>query len=80
MTRFEYINQNTGLIKYLVKSGFIDVEILTHWAINCRYDYHRKVRGEKKKWHFNCASFTADDFKMSESMIFEIIKWMEEEI
>lgn len=80
MSRFEYINQNLDRIKNEVRMGLFPVEILTQWAIYCRYDYYRKLRGEKKKWHFNSASFTANDFKMCETRIYKIIKQMQEEV
>jgi len=76
MTRFQYISDNFLTIKKEVKMGLISPTILSHYAIYSRYDYYRKLGNR------NSVSIliTSDNFKVSENLIYKIIKEMESEI
>jgi hypothetical protein len=75
MTQFEYISQNIDRTKSDARNGIIPVSIITHWAIYCRYDLHKRSGYNKCE----AISFTSLDFNMQERSIYRIIKEMESE-
>jgi hypothetical protein len=76
MTKFEYINQNIETIKKEISLGLISTTVLSHFAIYSRYDYYRKLK------NYVCVSifFTSEDCKVSERLIYKIVKQMEENV
>ena len=72
MTRFEYINNNLPEIKEETKMGFIPTTILQHYTIYCRYDFYRKQKNNVSTSVF----YTSEDFKISERLVYKIIKEM----
>jgi hypothetical protein len=76
MTRFQYINENFLTIKKEVKMGFIPPTVLSHFAIYSRYDYYRKL----DNYVGFSVLFAADNCRVSESLVYKIIKEMEENV
>jgi len=76
MTRFQYINDNLDQVKEEVKMGLISTTVLSHYAIYCRYDYYRKL-GNRNSISILIAS---DNFRVSENLIYKIIKEMEDKV
>ncbi len=74
MTRFQDINENIDCFKLRTKQGYISTTWLAHFAIYSRYDHYRK-RG-----HYVGISvfYTSEDMGISESLVYKIIKEMEE--
>jgi hypothetical protein len=76
MTRFQYISENFLTIKKEVKMGLISPTVLAHYAIYSRYDYYRKL----DNYVGVSVLFTSDSCGVSESLVYKIIKEMEESI
>jgi len=76
MTRFQYINDNLDQIKTEVKMGLISTTVLSHYAIYSRYDYYRKLGN----YVGFSVLFTSDSCGVSESLVYKIIKEMEDEV
>jgi len=76
MNKFNYINENFLTIKKEVKMGLIPPTVLSHFAIYSRYDYYRKLD--------NYVGFSvlvaADNCRVSESLVYKVIKEMEESV
>ena len=76
MTKFQYISENFLTIKKEVKMGLISPTVLAHYAIYSRYDYYRKL----KNYVGVSVLITSDNFRISESLVYKIIKEMEESV
>ena len=76
MTKFQYINENFLAIKKEVKMGLIPPTVLAHFAIYSRYDYYRKL----DNYVGFSVLFTSDSCRVSESLVYKIIKEMEENV
>ena len=76
MTRFQYINDNLEHIKTEVKMGLVSTTVLSHYVIYSRYDYYRKL----DNYVGFAVLFTADSCRVSESLVYKIIKEMEENV
>ena len=76
MNKFQYINDNFLTVKKEVKMGLISPATLSHFAIYSRYDYYRKLGN----YVGYSVLFTADSCRCSESLVYKIIKEMEENI
>jgi len=76
MRLYAYINQNIDRIKREVCMGIMPCSILRHWEIYSRYDAYKKMR------HTTVESvlFAASDMRVSERIVFKIIKKMEQEV
>jgi hypothetical protein len=76
MTKFEYINDNIVNIKKDIKAGIISSCVVKHFIIYARYDYYLKAGHPVTQ----AVQFTAQDNRVSETWVFNIIKNMESEI
>lgn len=76
MTKFEYINKNIDLIKYLIKAGIVSTTFLNNWHIYSRYDYYLKLGNSKAV----SSIWIEDEFKLSRMGFFRIRKIMEDQI
>jgi len=76
MTRFQYINDNLDQVKTEVKMGLVSTTALSHYAIYSRYDYYRKLGN----YVGFSVLFTADSCRVSESLVYKVIKEMEESV
>ena len=76
MTRFQYINDNLDQVKTEVKMGLVSITVLSHYAIYSRYDYYRKLGN----YVGFSVLFTADSCRVSESLVYKVIKEMEESV
>ena len=75
MILYKYINENIDRLKTDIRMGIMSPVILRHWEIYSRYDYYRRT-GEGAR---QAAISTSIDMRISERMIFHIIKKMEQE-
>ena len=76
MTKFQYINDNLLTIKKEVRMGLIPPSVLSHFAIYSRYDYYRKLGN----YVGFSVLFASDSCRVSESLVYKIIKEMEESV
>jgi hypothetical protein len=76
MTKFAYINSNIDRVKNEIKMGLISTTVLSHYAIYSRYDYYRKL----DNYVGFSVLFTSDSCRCSESLVYKIIKEMEESV
>lgn len=76
MLLYGYINQNIERIKHEVCLGLMPCSILRHWEIYSRYDAYKKMKYTVVDSVLNAAS----DMRVSERIVFKIIKKMEQEV
>jgi predicted sugar kinase len=76
MRLYAYLNQNIDRIKREVCMGLMPCSILRHWEIYSRYDAYKKMQNTT----VNSVLNTAQDMRVSERVVFKIIKRMETEI
>lgn len=75
MTLFNYINENLDKVKVDVKNGLMPCSIISHFTIYSRFDYYRKLGNPC----CDATIYVCNDFQVSESTVFRIIKKMESE-
>jgi hypothetical protein len=73
MNRFQYINQNIARIKVDVRIGITSSYILRHFEVYSRYDYYRRLGHNVR----SSAMYAGDDFRINETYVFKIKKFME---
>jgi len=76
MTLYSYINNNIERVKIEVENGIIPYSIITYRNIYARYDAYKKM-GENTTV---AILRIEEEFKMSESSIYKIIKRMESQL
>ena len=76
MNKFNDINTNIDLIRLWTKRGYISTSILNHYFIYSKYDYYRKL----DNYVGVSVLYTSEDCKVSQSLVFKVIKEMEEAI
>ena len=76
MTVYSYISINIDRIKKETAIGMVPCSILRHWEIYSRYDAYKKMSHSVVE----AVLFAAQDMKVSERIVFRIIKRMEQEV
>jgi hypothetical protein len=76
MTKFSYINSNIERIKKEIRMGLISTSTLNHYVIYSRYDYYRKLGN----YVGISVLLASDNCRISERLVYRIIKEMEESI
>ena len=74
MTLYTYLSENITRVKRETRLGIMPCSILRHWEIYSRYDVYKKMNNSKVQSVLN----TSCDMKVSERLIFRIIKKMEQ--
>jgi len=75
INRFQYISKNLRRIKKEVRIGLVSTCLLWHYALYCRYDFHRRTNSV-----VDSVLYVSEDFKVSETLVYKIKKEMEEAI
>lgn len=76
MTVFEFLTENHTVINTLTKCGIISISTPTHYAVYSRFK-HLRDRGKSKTDSY---IFVADEFRISDNMVYRIVKKMESSI
>jgi hypothetical protein len=76
MNLYGYINDNIDRIRRETRLGLMPTSNLRHWEIYGRYDAHKKMGCGKCDAVLN----TSGDMRVSERVIFKIIKKMEQQV
>lgn len=71
---YAYINQNIDRIRHEVTLGIVPCSVLRHWEIYSRYDAYKKMNYAVSDAVLN----TSSDMRCCESLVFKIVKKMEQ--
>jgi hypothetical protein len=76
MTRFQYINQKIDGYKEDIQKGVLPVSLFTHYIIYSRFDVYKKQGNNINQSVF----LTSQEYKITEGWVYNVKKYMEEEI